>query len=226
MSLTLYLFIPIDWSISISLHVHIYLPIYMYLLLFVCICIFHTHIISFFFCGLRTFPFLLICFPVAAVGESHSSVHLLSCFSSCQMALRRYRERSWGFCCLPAIQTLVPSLLLPHSSLAPLCCHAYFLQDITPIFLWYLPSVVFDLKDLPSFPTPSAVLPFLPREKPWSLSILTCQGTFGLLPSCSAEAVIIGVVRILWVPHTHSLFSNHVADALPQVPPPGFPAAF
>ena len=43
MSLTLYLFIPVDWSISISLHVHVYIPIYIYLLLFVCIYIFHTH---------------------------------------------------------------------------------------------------------------------------------------------------------------------------------------
>lgn len=133
----------------------------------------HTHIVSFCFCGLRTFLFLLISFPVAAVGESHSSIHLLSCFSSCQMAPEKIQREVEGSAA--ALPSGLLCLLLPLSSFAMLCCHACFLQDIAPIFLWYLPSIVFVLKDLPSFPPTSAVLPFLPREEPWSLSILPAR---------------------------------------------------
>ena len=209
--------------ISACMYIHIYL--YIYLLLYVCIYIFHTHSHYIFF--------------LLWTKDISLSPHQLSC-SSC-WGISLFNPHAFMLLILPngpwegterevegsaaALPSRLLCLLLPLSSFAMLCCHAFFLQDIAPIFLWYLPSIVFVLKDLPSFPPTSTVLPFLPREKPWSLSILTCQGAFGLLPSCSAEAAIIGVVRVLWVPHTHGLFSNHVANP-PQVTPPGFPAAF
>ena len=172
-------------SVSISIHscwlIHLYISacmyihIYIYLLPYVCIYIFHTH---------SHCIFLLLW-----TKDISLSPHQLSC-SSC-----------WGISLFnpPALMLLIlpngpwedterevegsaaalPSgllcLLLPLSSFAMLCCHACFLQDIAPIFLWYLPSIVFVLKDLPSFPPTSAVLPFLPREEPWSLSILPAR---------------------------------------------------
>ena len=69
--------------------------------MYVSIFFIHTHIISFSFCGLRTFPFLLISFPVAAVGESHSSIHLLSCFSSCQMVPEKVQREKLRVLLLP-----------------------------------------------------------------------------------------------------------------------------
>lgn len=209
------------WLIHLYMYVCTHLSIYVYCYMYVSIFFIHTHIISFSFCGLKTFPFLLISFPIAAVGESHLWA---TCFHASHLTNGPWEDTEREVESPAAsLTSRLLRLLLPLSSFALPCCLGYFLQDIAPIFLWYLPSTVFILKDPPSFPPTSTVLPFLPRKKPWSLSILTCQGAFGLLPSCSAEAVVIGVVHILLSsPHPRSL---SMAD-YPQVPPPGFPAAF